>query len=173
MRPPKPSVPMTIAARSWWDLFGSPVDVRRVVDPYWRAFGSRRSLRGTCVGRSLLFPYAHTPSRYAFLSGPVESSTGHVALSQSIDGPDVHGRAGRIDPEPLAVLSVFWLGCLARVVGALQHSETFGAEPTLAALALVFLPCLIAGSVSAWLEERRGARVAGHGSIAARTPEVE
>lgn len=57
------------------------------------------------------------------------------------------------DADLLPVFVVLWIGSWARVVPALTQSVHFDAEATLAAIALVVVPCLVRGGI-AWTVRR-------------------
>ena len=57
--------------------------------------------------------------------------------------PDKGG--GRGEPELLVVLALFWVVSLVRVVGAIVRHEGFGAEATLALMAVLAIPWLTLG----------------------------
>ncbi len=59
------------------------------------------------------------------------------------------------DLDLVAVAAIVWLSSLVRMAAAVSRAETFGAEPTLALLAVVALPLLVVSSITSW---RRGAR---------------
>ena len=58
------------------------------------------------------------------------------------------------DTELLPVFAVLWVSAVARVVLAVHRGEVFGAEPSLALLALPALPLLLKGAIAAWLQPR-------------------
>lgn len=49
----------------------------------------------------------------------------------------------RLDRDLLPVLVLFWIISVVRVVGAFARSETFGAEATLALIAVVLIPSVV------------------------------
>jgi hypothetical protein len=48
-----------------------------------------------------------------------------------------------VDVDLLVVAALFWSVSLVRVVGALLRHETFGAEATLALMAVIFTPWVV------------------------------
>jgi hypothetical protein len=58
------------------------------------------------------------------------------------------------DGDLVPVVMIVWLVSVARVVGAVARQETFGAEATLALLAVGLLPISIARTVTWWARHR-------------------
>ena len=58
------------------------------------------------------------------------------------------------DTELLPIFALLWLSAVARVVLAVHRGEVFGAEPSLACLALPALPLLLKDAIAAWLRPR-------------------
>lgn len=60
-----------------------------------------------------------------------ERSPAKAPPSRSLDDGDI---------PLLPIFAIVWMGCLARVVFGVARHEVFGTEPTLAFLAVLFLP---------------------------------
>jgi hypothetical protein len=64
--------------------------------------------------------------------------------------PVEEASSGSVDDGDIPLLPIFaviWMSCLARVVVGVVRHETFGTEPTLAFLVVLFLPWLVRGAL--------------------------
>jgi hypothetical protein len=65
----------------------------------------------------------------------------------------------RPDGDLVAVLFGFWVISVVRVAGGILHYETFGAEATLALLAVLLVPLLLHRAGARWLRRLASAIV--------------
>ena len=72
------------------------------------------------------------------------------------------------DGDLFSVVVVAWFVSLARVVIGVVRGETFGAEPTLAFLATVFLPLPLMRVVGWWLRRRGRPAPSEHSGVYAQ-----
>jgi len=73
--------------------------------------------------------------------------------------PEAHAQVGECpDADVLPVLALFWMGSVARVAVAFVDGpsrEGFGTEPTLALVAVIFVPFWAKPAFAWWLAQRR------------------
>ncbi len=79
----------------------------------------------------------------------------HVAMSPyrqpaSKNAPREERSDGSNDGGLVGALVLFWVVSIIRVVGGVVRHETFGAEATLAVLAVVIVPVPLGGALERW-----------------------
>ncbi|HEX4445285.1 MAG TPA: hypothetical protein VH044_01055 [Polyangiaceae bacterium] len=72
-----------------------------------------------------------------------------------------------MDGDVAAMLLVFWIASVVRVVGAAMHHEVFGAEASLAFMSVVAVPWVLGRAV---LRRRQGANVLPQSAARDGTP---